>query len=332
MSVYNRLVGGIVSRDATFGGDGYISGTVAIDSTPDIPVKRKVRLLTEDSAQLAREQWSKADGSYLFDHVDRSREFFAVSHDHTRVYNAAVSDFLTPVARALEYPGNADYFANTIDAAFLFSKTKLQLHFDGTNNSTTITDVRGHTVTCNGDAKLTTSGPLFGTACGILDGDDWYYSSSSDYACATGDFEIEVAVYLTARNSSADTIFDLCNGNGSRPNGFAIGCTPAGAFYLFSNSVYAAQSANGAVPLNTWTRLSAQRSGGKLTLRIDGATVATGSLTASMTDSQVWIGTPGNVPGLSGYGMVGKVDEVRFTHFARHTADYTPDTGAFPDA
>jgi len=82
--------------DVVDGGNYRITGTVAIDGNPDIPVYRRVRLYHELSGRLVRETWSNPiTGAYAFYDL-KNQTYFAISHDHTRVDNAAVADFLTP--------------------------------------------------------------------------------------------------------------------------------------------------------------------------------------------------------------------------------------------
>lgn len=59
--------------------------------------------------------------------------------------------------------------------------TKVLLHFNGADGSTTFTDdgVTGHTVTPYGAAQLTTSDQVFGSACGTFNGVDSYLKISN---------------------------------------------------------------------------------------------------------------------------------------------------------
>lgn len=81
--------------DVTDGGPLAISGTVAIDDSPDIPVRRRVRLFEKLTGRLVREAWSGLDGGYSFTHL-KNQEYFVLSHDHTNNYNAAIKDRITP--------------------------------------------------------------------------------------------------------------------------------------------------------------------------------------------------------------------------------------------
>lgn len=71
--------------------------------------------------------------------------------------------------------------------------TKLLLHFNGTNGSTTFIDEMGHAVSGTGNAQLDTSRKVFGTASLKLDGvGDWIsVADSIDWAFGTEDFTID---------------------------------------------------------------------------------------------------------------------------------------------
>ena len=80
------------ANDTQDGGTFKVQGTVAIDATPDIPVKRKVRLFCLQSGRLVRETWSDpVTGGYLFDYI-RQGPWLVVSHDYANSYNAVVAD------------------------------------------------------------------------------------------------------------------------------------------------------------------------------------------------------------------------------------------------
>ena len=75
------------------GGDGRIAGTVKVDSTPDFPLWRRVRLFVKRDGRLVREQWSDpVTGAYAFEYINRALQYVVIAHDHTGVYQAVVSD------------------------------------------------------------------------------------------------------------------------------------------------------------------------------------------------------------------------------------------------
>jgi hypothetical protein len=75
------------------GGRGRIAGTVKVDSTPDYPAWRRVRLFAKRDNRLAREVWSDpVTGAYSFDYVSLTLEFVVIAYDHTGAYNAEIRD------------------------------------------------------------------------------------------------------------------------------------------------------------------------------------------------------------------------------------------------
>jgi hypothetical protein len=96
--------------------------------------------------------------------------------------------------------GNDPYFANVV----------LLMPMTGTNGGTTFTDLKGHSVTANGNAVTSTAryvGTLGSSA--LFDGTTDYLSipASSEFNMGTGDFCIEAWVYIAANsavNGSSD--------------------------------------------------------------------------------------------------------------------------------
>lgn len=83
------------ANDTQDGGAFKVQGTVAIDATPDIPVKRKVRLFCAVSGRLVREMWSDpVTGAYSFEYI-RPGPWMVTAHDYSGTYNAVVADNIT---------------------------------------------------------------------------------------------------------------------------------------------------------------------------------------------------------------------------------------------
>lgn len=73
-----------------------IAGTVAIDDTPDIPVRRRVRLHDKPTGRVVRETWSDAvTGAYTFDKL-RDGLYYVTAFDHTGNHNAVIKDSIRP--------------------------------------------------------------------------------------------------------------------------------------------------------------------------------------------------------------------------------------------
>jgi len=94
------------------------------------------------------------------------------------------------------YNSANDYYINDSDLAGITTDTKLMLHFNGTNASTTITDDSdsNHTMTAQGDMQLDTSVKKWGSASGLFDGTGDYISSpdSDDWdLCSQTNFTVD---------------------------------------------------------------------------------------------------------------------------------------------
>lgn len=74
-----------------------VSGEVDLKGTPNIPVRRKVRIHRQDTGDLAAEVWSDAvTGHFQFDYL-AMRDYYLVTFDHTHDKNAVVKDRVQPV-------------------------------------------------------------------------------------------------------------------------------------------------------------------------------------------------------------------------------------------
>ena len=84
--------------------------------------------------------------------------------------------------------------------------TKLLLHCNGTDGSTTFIDESGNTVTAHADAQIDTAQKKFGTGSCLLDGTGDYLSlpSSTDWLFGTGDFTIDYWARLTSFTASTE--------------------------------------------------------------------------------------------------------------------------------
>lgn len=82
-------------KDVYWGGLGRIYGTVKVDSSPDYPVRKRVRLIRERDGIVIREQWSDG-GVYDFDLVDESERYTVLATDDDLIFQAVAADNLEP--------------------------------------------------------------------------------------------------------------------------------------------------------------------------------------------------------------------------------------------
>jgi len=86
--------------DVECGGQGRIYGMVSRKETPaNVPLRRRVRLHRSVDGYLARETWSKADGSYEFREISTRYEWDVIAWDHElQEYSTVANNQLAEVA------------------------------------------------------------------------------------------------------------------------------------------------------------------------------------------------------------------------------------------
>ena len=197
-------------------------------------------------------------------------------------------------------------------------KTVLLMHCDGANNSTSFFDnsVYGKTLTAAGDAKMTTANKKFGTAAATFDGtgDTITAASSSDFAFGTGDFTVEMWVYIISWNSSALYQIPVTSGFQFGREGTTTkwGVAEAGVAWRVQSSTLPSTG--------VWHHVAATRSGTTTRVFLDGTIVASGTDTSNYAQGSLVIGG----------SFTGQIDELRVSKgIARYTANFTPATEAF---
>lgn len=222
---------------------------------------------------------------------------------------------------------------DTADADLYWSQTALALHMDGADNSTTFTDLKGKTVTANGNARISTTQSKFGGASAYFDGAGDYLSipASSDFGFGTGDFTIEGWIYPVVVTGSDRGITDFRSGTlaGVKWTFFIDNATGGKLAVWDGTTKYGSTGA--AIPAGAWMHIALVRSSGVLKAYINGAMDFSTSLSSDLGSSNpLGIGghssasSPGSSP-FSGY-----IDDLRITKgAARYTADFTPPTAHF---
>lgn len=234
----------------------------------------------------------------------------------------AFSDFYSTRVSAPGYPGNDSY-------------TKLLLHMDGSNGSTTFTDscagATPHTMTASGGAQISTAQSKFGAASGYFDGTGDYVSTpdSNDWSLGSGDFTVDGWFYFTGTGTRTIIM------HGSSVAAFAftiyvenstfkvVAKVTTNGSYLSATTV----TSSSGISQNTWNHVAFVRTGNTLKLFVNG-TQTGGDVTFS---SSVWNSTTTLLIG-NGYSAVwqGYLDEIRISvGIARWTANFTPPTLAY---
>lgn len=165
----------------------------------------------------------------------------------------------------------------------LWSSVTALLQMVGENNSTNIMDVKQHTFTAYGDAKLTTTDYPFGASgsCLTIDGTGDYVSTpgSTDFTLGSGDFIIEVIFKTTDNNCCLLDFFTSGN------PGWQVNITAAGKLNLYTS----ASIKTGAVTVNdgSWRYAAITRASGSIhfyTCVLGGSLAEDGTGTANSTN------------------------------------------------
>ena len=208
-----------------------------------------------------------------------------------------------------------------------FSNVVALLHMDGTDASTTFTDVKGHTFTPTGNAQIDTAQSKFGGASGLFDGAGDYLSAaaSADWGFGAGDWTVEGWVRPTDA-AGDECLFDNRIGGATGCGIYTSLAGSANRFGFTNNSAVIASGGN--LTAGVWAFIAVARASGTVRGFINGV------LAWSVTDSRTYSGTPAIRigAGFAGQYFAGHVDEIRITKgVARYTADFTPPDEPFLD-
>jgi hypothetical protein len=215
------------------------------------------------------------------------------------------------------------------------SNTKVLLHMDGADASTTFTDFNdgggAHAWTARGNAQVDTADSKFGGASLLCDGtgDSIDTPDSANYTLGSGDFTIDLWFKINGGDGST---LDLA---GQSDAGLTAA---ASAWYLqrisgllrFGLSTGAAfVTMNSASTYNTttntgWHHVAIVRNGNNLFMYVDGVQQATAAFAGAVQDSAavLSVGARSSAAGT----WFGWLDEFRLSNTARWTAAFTPPT------
>ena len=219
-------------------------------------------------------------------------------------------------------PGRFTSDANTI----------LLTHFDKMPDSSDY----GHTITANGTAQITTTGPKIGTGCLLLDGNSDYLSiPDSPLWSFTGDFTIEF--WSLSNNTGVNEYFigngDLRLGSGGT-DGWCLGRhSAAGGFAWLTGTHGDISGTAGTWGTNgVWHHVALVRYGmGTNNVKL----YHNGIYDGAVTNTQEW--TSGNALQIGKssddsypYYLTGNMDEINISNYAKYLANFVPNArGAF---
>ena len=218
------------------------------------------------------------------------------------------------------------------------SYTKLLLHMDGTNGSTSFIDssLNPHTVTANGNAQISTAQSKFGGASGYFNGSSNfgdYISSldSSDWTFPNGDFTVDFWVNINTlpTNGNTKALFSRWV-TGNDGYGFYLANNWAGKYGLvFVSNINGGTSwvlneGNLSETAGTWYHIALVRSGNNWYIFKNGTQIASNTLSYTISN----ISAPfviGSELISTGRYFNGYLDELRISKgIARWTSNFTP--------
>ena len=223
-------------------------------------------------------------------------------------------------------PANAD---------FDFASDVLLLHMDGTNGSTSFTDVIGHSFTAIGTPEISTTQSMYGGA-SLYSGNGGSITTptTSAFALGTNDYTIEAWVYpinsgtgylaggkyyqsIIAQNqfgTATQNSWSLYTINGNLAAQIGTAQTPSGSAVI-SSSV--------PLTLNAWSHVALVGHGSTVTVYLNGTAVGSITRSGAVSSSTLPIGIGGDSIGQGVFN--GYIDEVRFTNgVARYTENFAP--------
>jgi len=209
--------------------------------------------------------------------------------------------------------------------------TKLLLHMDGTDGSTTFKDETGKTVTANGNAQIDTAQYKFGGASGLFDGNGDYLTvpDSADWYFGAGDFTIDV----WARFASSGGTYNICARKDASSNQWALNCQSNNIFFqeYIGGSLKINMWVDYAFSTNTWYHIAFVRTGNIFKIFINGTQVGSdynNSTEIINLTSNLHIGT--NISSDYKFYFNGWLDEFRISKgIARWTANFTPPSSPY---
>lgn len=204
------------------------------------------------------------------------------------------------------------------------------LHCEGANNSTTFTDVKGHTFTSNNGAKISTTQILAGTSSGFCDGTNDSVSAPNavGWEFGSGDWTIEGLFYFPS--VAVAVIADF------RPNTDGLYPTiyfgASGSLRYYVNSADRITTATSFLAVNTLYHIAVSKNSGSTKMYVNSTQAGSTYTDANTytTGANLRIGASGFTTGFCNMYF----DEFRITKgVGRYpTAGFATPTFPFPDS
>ena len=212
--------------------------------------------------------------------------------------------------------------------------TKLLLHMDGTDASTTFTDSSdaGHTVTANGNAQIDTAQSKFGGASGLFDGTGDYLSiadhASWQLGGGTGDFTIDFWVRFSSLAEATQYFIAQIQDDTNHWSVFLD--SPNLVFRLVESGASSISISGSWSPsVDTWYHIAVVRSGTTFYLFVNGTQITSSSDADDIPDftGSLYIGSFETVS--QHIEFFGWMEEIRIVNSAVWTSNFSVPTASY---
>ena len=207
--------------------------------------------------------------------------------------------------------------------------SKLMLHFEGVDASTTFTDSSpdGRTVTAVGDAQIDTAEFKYGSASGLFDDTGDYLTVPDAAIWDLGTVHWTISAFVRIAAVGDNMICSRVDG-GSSYFYFGLESTVL-RLRDFTGSNNFDMQRSVSIATATWYHIAAVRFGNVFSLYVDGALQGVTSTAAVTFTARTSVLTIGHMTENAGYGLNGWMDELHVSiGTARWTTDFTPPTAA----
>lgn len=213
----------------------------------------------------------------------------------------------------------------------------LLVHCDGTNGSTTFTDVSpsAHPLTAT-NVTVSTTSPKFGTGSAAFAGSNSQIEATffADFNFGSGPFTVEAQAYFTTTPSGSQVIISQWGNSVTNSLGWVLRMNSGSLafFYSTTGTDFPGISAVFAPTLNRWYHLAADRDASNmLRIYVDGAVLTSGAAAVTIWGSGENCRIGNDV--VLTRGFPGRLDEIRVVKGqAMYGGAFTPPTGPFADA
>lgn len=209
----------------------------------------------------------------------------------------------------------------------------LAMHMDGPG----LTDLKGHTVTLNGNVARSATQSKFGGYSAYFDGTGDYLSlgDSDDWFFGASDWTIEAWVFRTSTGVTSRILAQRASSDAANLLTFGIANDETLRIAVVSGGTTITNlKTSGAIPANTWAHVAVTRANGHVKLFVNGVNndVVTTNATTDYPNLSFPLIIGRGYSNLDSETFYGYIDDLRITKgVARYTADFTVPTEAFPN-